>query len=351
MKYIRKFGITLNLAGSLALLVSYLAPYLDPGKILLPGLVSLFYPYLLLANILFLLLWISLRSKFLLISLASLLAGWNMHGRFVQFSGTDAADWETDRVLNCMTYNVRWLRHVPPYDPGQPEEKIGRMISKIRTGAPELDILCMEEGGHGQLIGEALGLPHVMKADKMSTWLMSRHPVIRSGTLFLKDTERGFAAWMDIAFNSDTIRVYGLHLKSNKITVEAEELMHDIRIRERATWIRVQDILSKYGKATVIRAAEARQLRDEIERSPHPVIVLGDFNDTPFSYAYQVIRAGLTDSFIAAGKGIGTTYAGQLPSLRIDNILADPAFKVLRHERPEWDYSDHYPVIASLGTP
>jgi endonuclease/exonuclease/phosphatase family metal-dependent hydrolase len=183
----------------------------------------------------------------------------------------------------------------------------------------------------------------------MSTWLLSRHPILRSGTLFDEHTDQGFAVWADIRMHGDTFRVYGLHLKSNRITSETEELMDDIRFRERATWIRVQDILSKYGKATAVRAAQGMQLRTEIDNSPHPVILMGDFNDTPFSRAYQEIREGMLDSFVEAGKGIGTTYAGQLPALRIDYILAGTAFRVLSHETPRWDYSDHYPVIASLA--
>lgn len=349
MKYVRKFGFILNLVGAFGLLVSYLSPFIDPGNFSFPAIVSLLYPYFLIGNILFVLLWASLRHKYILISLISLMIGWNLHGRFVQFSMGAAQPKAEEEVIRCMAYNVRWLRHVPPYEQGRSGEKIAHMVEKIRAEAPGLDLFCMEEGGHGDRIGKELGMPHFVKADKMSTWLLSRHPILRSGTLSLENSGQGFAVWADVRMHKDTFRVFGLHLKSNRITSEAEELMEDIRFRERATWIRVQDILSKYGNTTAIRAEQGRKLRAEIERSPHPVIVFGDFNDTPFSRAYQVIHKGFTDSFVAAGKGIGTTYAGQLPALRIDYVLADPTFRIISHETPRWDYSDHYPVIATLG--
>jgi endonuclease/exonuclease/phosphatase family metal-dependent hydrolase len=79
------------------------------------------------------------------------------------------------------------------------------------------------------------------------------------------------------------------------------------------------------------------------------VVVCGDFNDTPNSYTYHQISKGLNDAFREAGSGIGTTYVGKIPFLRIDYILYskerfDPLyFKVIRK-----NLSDHYPVVSTL---
>ena len=59
------------------------------------------------------------------------------------------------------------------------------------------------------------------------------------------------------------------------------------------------------------------------QQSPYPVIVAGDFNDTPVSYAYRKIRKGLNDSFVNSGYGAGFTYKGNYPPNRIDYILYD----------------------------
>ena len=50
-------------------------------------------------------------------------------------------------------------------------------------------------------------------------------------------------------------------------------------------------------------------------------MVVGDFNDTPVSYAYRKIRKGLNDSFVNSGYGAGFTYKGNYPPNRIDYIL------------------------------
>ena len=247
-----------------------------------------------------------------------------------------------------MTYNLRWMHHVPPADQTKLDEKIHNLTTKMNEATEQLDLLCLEEGTLGDKIGTKLGLPHAIKADKISIWLLSRYPILQHGTLGAEATRQKFALWADIKVDQDTFRVFALHLQSNKITNEAEELMEEIRFQEKETWVQMKDILSKYRKATAIRADQARMLRTYIVESPFPVIVCGDFNDTPQSNAYQVISEGLHDSFVDAGKGIGTTYAGHLPALRIDYLMCSPSFKVKSHKVLDWDYSDHYPVIAEF---
>jgi endonuclease/exonuclease/phosphatase family metal-dependent hydrolase len=83
----------------------------------------------------------------------------------------------------------------------------------------------------------------------------------------------------------------------------------------------VTQISQSSGLAFAMRARQAEILREHIAASPHPVIVCGDFNDTPLSYSYRLMSKGLKDSFMEKGWGLGTTYAGALPALRIDYIL------------------------------
>ena len=39
-----------------------------------------------------------------------------------------------------------------------------------------------------------------------------------------------------------------------------------------------------------------------------PMIVCGDFNDSPLSYAHSTIAEGLTDCYVATGYGPGISY-------------------------------------------
>ena len=79
-------------------------------------------------------------------------------------------------------------------------------------------------------------------------------------------------------------------------------------------------ILRKLKVGVFERSRQVRQLSDFIERSPHPVVCAGDFNDLPYSYNYRHMKKHMKNSFEESGKGFGFTYnGGTLKMLRIDN--------------------------------
>ena len=90
-------------------------------------------------------------------------------------------------------------------------------------------------------------------------------------------------------------------------------------------------------------------MADHIQKSPYPVIVCGDFNDTPVSYAYRQVRGNLKDAFVESGWGISNTYNGVLPSIRIDYILFDQKIKAVNYNRDKVIFSDHFPVHCQLN--
>ena len=94
---------------------------------------------------------------------------------------------------------------------------------------------------------------------------------------------------------------------------------------------------------------QAKVLHAFIKSSPYPVIVTGDFNDTPVSYSYRKVRKGLSDSFVKTGYGAGFTYKGKYPSNRIDYILHDSKLKPTWFSVMKEKYSDHYPVMAGFN--
>jgi endonuclease/exonuclease/phosphatase family metal-dependent hydrolase len=114
----------------------------------------------------------------------------------------------------------------------------------------------------------------------------------------------------------------------------------------KATINEVKSLSISLKKGFIRRALQAQVVKNHINKSPFPVIVAGDFNDTPVSYTYRKIRKGLNDSFVKSGYGAGFTYKGNYPPNRIDYILYDNAlinsyFEILRVR-----HSDHYPIIA-----
>jgi endonuclease/exonuclease/phosphatase family metal-dependent hydrolase len=98
------------------------------------------------------------------------------------------------------------------------------------------------------------------------------------------------------------------------------------------------------------RANESKKIKDHINSSPYPVIVCGDFNDTPISYTYSTIKENLADAFKESGIGIGNSYVG-IPSLRIDYILHDKKFNSYNYKKYKYELSDHFPISCSILIP
>ncbi|MDR1809492.1 MAG: endonuclease/exonuclease/phosphatase family protein, partial [Prevotella sp.] len=81
----------------------------------------------------------------------------------------------------------------------------------------------------------------------------------------------------------------------------------------------------------------------------HAMIICGDFNDTPFSYAYQTIRGNFVDSFKETGNGFGFTYHENAMLMRIDYIMHTKNIVSFNCEVGNVKYSDHYPIWSYLS--
>jgi endonuclease/exonuclease/phosphatase (EEP) superfamily protein YafD len=142
--------------------------------------------------------------------------------------------------------------------------------------------------------------------------------------------------------------LYNIHLRSYGAAKPWRDPRLDV-LRP-ATWL---PYLRQYRDAYRGRAAEVERLAEAIDRETLPVIVAGDFNEGPFSWAYRrlsrVAGGGMRqDAFHVAGRGDGRTYSGRRPVVRIDYVLADPAFEVVDAVVPATTISDHRPLLVRL---
>jgi endonuclease/exonuclease/phosphatase family metal-dependent hydrolase len=96
------------------------------------------------------------------------------------------------------------------------------------------------------------------------------------------------------------------------------------------------------------RSEQADAIAQHIAETDLPKIVCGDLNDPPISYTYRKISTNLQDAFVAKGEGIGATYAGPVPGLRIDYILFSDNFKIKTYSTPKKQLSDHLPLVADF---
>ena len=97
-------------------------------------------------------------------------------------------------------------------------------------------------------------------------------------------------------------------------------------------------------------------VKGKMDASPYPVILAGDLNDVPNSYAYTKVKGDMKDAFLEKGVGLGETFTSAtssilriLPTLRIDYIFADNIFETTQFMRGGKKISDHLFLISDFN--
>jgi endonuclease/exonuclease/phosphatase family metal-dependent hydrolase len=103
------------------------------------------------------------------------------------------------------------------------------------------------------------------------------------------------------------------------------------------------------------RFQRERMLSDAVLLSQdlrHPVVLMGDFNDSPVSVVHASLRRHFQDAFRATGKRWGPTFRVGIIPLRLDCIYVNRAIRVLscfvRKDPLARAASDHLPVVATV---
>ena len=327
--------------------LAFLAPLINPALFSWLAFFGTAFPWLLLANLLLLLTWAFRVHRFALYHLGILFFGWQHITGFIGLNFSKDA--VPENAITLVTHNLGGIFrgvHLSEAEWAQIYTDYAQFLKK--NGNP--DILCVQESGRKfwQTVAQKMGYKHSFEIKRGGTAIMSRYPVLRGGQVPFGQPENG-SIWADLKVGQRTVRVYNVHLQSNKVTYDTRRVIDDSDIQDKETWRDINKVLHKVGGATGIRAGQAAKLRDLIAACPHPVVLCGDFNDTPTSYVYGVLAEHLTDTFREKGYGFGTTYAGAVPLLRIDYILTGPRLKPYSCKVLRGSASDHYAVAASVG--
>ena len=108
-------------------------------------------------------------------------------------------------------------------------------------------------------------------------------------------------------------------------------------------------ILNIFDNTFKIQENQSNIISKHIESSPYKVVVSGDFNNTAYSYVYNLLKGDLVDSFDSAGSGFGSTYNFKYFPMRIDFILMDKTFRINDFKTFSQNLSDHFPIISTFN--
>lgn len=339
MKLLKQPILIINFLLVLATALAYLSPYISPSFFSPIAILGIFFPWLFLANIVFILFWFVFKIKHSLWSLVVLLIGYSHLASFVGFHAPLNDDLPK---ISILSHNLQGLRYAYIKKGDERKTRLEEYQGMLKKASP--DIFCVQEvGPRGQtfLLNKDF-FEFQTKKVKFGPAIFSKHQIINEGEL-AEENRSNKAVWADIVISKDTLRVYSFHLQSNRISDDDVKIL-DQETQGKDTWESIVSVVSKYKKRSVSRENQAHQINKHILSSPYPVLLAGDMNDTPLSYVYRIFSKGLCDSFRLRGGGLGTSFAGNIPALRIDYIFTDKAFKILEHEVIKPGYSDHYPI-------
>ncbi len=350
-----------NVIAVIALLMAYLANYLNPKLYFLTALSGLFYPYILFVNILFVIIWLFRIRKYCFLSLITILLGFNSVQRLCQFRG-DKVPSDNEQLVKVLSYNVQIFGL---YENNNYKNDIIHFLKEEMPDITCLQEYCQDISQKPNLV-TATGIKDALNAkdyylytplsrDKYQFGMVifSKFPIVNRGAISFKDARTNHAMFADIKINDDTVRVYNVHFQSIHFGAEdylfAQQATSNTDLSNEEWKKNGMRILRKIKKGFAKRSSQVDTIVNHIQLSPYKVIVCGDFNDTPWSYAYKQIRNLLDDSFVNSGKGFGNTMViNKLFSFRIDYIFHDKSFRSYGYTTNKLEASDHYPIYTYL---
>lgn len=325
--------------------------YVSPAKHIVLTFIGLALPVLLLINLTVLIYWGIRRRIWWIVPLVAILGNWGYLSRIVRFSSAPSSP---ETALTLVTYNVdAFNRDLTGYTC----KEMARYLQGLQA-----DVICMQEFDTTKefdmdSVKAAFAdwgyyaVPEAPSGDKsiLQLAVFSKYPILEQQLIPYPDS-KNCSLWCDISVDGKRIRVFNNHLQTtevsrNKRILENELHKDNTAGTERALFKLADGLKENFVK----RAAQAEHVQRLIAASPYPVLVCGDFNSLPSSYTYRTIRGDkLKDGFQSCGHGYMYTFRYLKKLLRIDYILHSAEFKGTDYFSPEWDCSDHKPVVMRM---
>ena len=336
-----------NVCVVLLMLLTAYSDHFNPTAHALLSVLGLGFPVMLLLSMCFVIFWAIFKRRYILITFVGYLLAIPSIRVYVPYNS--APDSIPHDCIKLLSYNVQAYSGAPRYT-----DCFDTIINYAKQC--NADIVCVQEdmchthdtrAEWSKLYPYCDTLMVSVPTAGNALGLYSRYPILRRERINYPSLANMSMAYF-LQKGSDTIIVVNNHLESNHLSMlEREgyqELLKGDVSKEQAK-MQSRLLIDKLTDAAVIRAPQADSVAAFISRySDYPIIVCGDFNDTPISYAHRTIQGELLDAFSEAGKGLGITYNQNFFWFKIDHILHSANMQALQCQVDKIAYSDHYPI-------
>jgi endonuclease/exonuclease/phosphatase family metal-dependent hydrolase len=346
-----------------ALILSYLAPFVHPTTFWLLPFFGLAYPIIIICTLFFLVVWGIARSKWFFIVFLFIIVGGKLHFRLYSLPfGLEKE--KSPASLKLLSYNVQ---NFDVYNVGFNKDYSNRDSIFAYLARENADIVCFQEfysQDDKNKFPTKDTLHKILKAeffhDRMSfnrhyknyfgVAMYSKYPMLTRGHIDFDESVKSsnnFCIFADIVKNQDTIRVYTTHFQSIRLQTDDYAFFGDTVYtgQEKSD---AKNMLRKLHLAYQKRAHQAEKVLEHMQQSPYKVIICGDFNDTPMSHTYNLFYKVYTDAFRNSASGLGVTYAGKVPAGRIDYIFHSKDIKSNNFTIQKGIFSDHKAISVEF---
>lgn len=326
-----------------------LSPYINPSTFVWTAFFGLGFWVVFIANIMILILLISLKARrTLIVPILTLLI--SIPGFIKSFSFGETEDDEAQ--IKLMTYNIGVFRDYKHKSRTVDEVKQS-LLKLIKENNP--DIICLQESGKwpdnkAKVFSQEIGYKYYSFNPSNGNSFFSKYPIENPEEYNNGSIDKFIDIKKIKICNEKSFYLINCHFNSFGISSQEIEYINDTKNIVKESDVHGKSLISKLSKGFKLRTNSTQQLLNNLPESDIPFVICGDFNDTPLSYTYnQMSSTGLHDAFITNSHGIGKTYCGPLPLLRIDYFWYNDMIDVVDYKRIKQTTSDHFPLIMTFN--
>ncbi len=360
-KIIQSIWIVINVFFAIGMIISAFGGYIHPDTFALTQIACLMFPAWTILTFVLLFINIRLNGKLALMHLAVLaicikpiLTICPLNVDRNNISPINAP------TLTLLTYNTLNFHDNEGIYPNNTNRTMSTIISY------DADIVCLQEvrweaelyRNHvtqSQMDTLKRMYPYRLMYTRMGESILSKHPFREIKLSHPRWSSGDFKAY-EVSLDSIRLTLFNCHLQSIRLSNDDKMLYHDITqlkedLKSKNKISQVgRRLIDKLSTAFKVRAEQAQLLRHYINETKGNVIVAGDFNDVPLSYAYLTIKGeDLSDAYATCAIGPTITFNDNRFYFHIDHILYRGNLKAIDIKRGDIPSSDHYPLFTTFS--
>ena len=344
--------LVINLVVAIGLVCCAYSPILPAEQLPLLSLAGLAFPFILVANVFFLVLWLLIYPRYVVVPLITGLICFAQIRAFMPMNIDRQRPPENS--LKVLSYNI-----LSSNITASNANEDNAIINYLE--ASDADIVCLQEFQFATLKKrkrlldvypyKSYLVSNDSESDSRFLGCLSKYPILSVERLDIESTSNGCSKYR-ILHEGDTIVVYNCHLQSNGLGDTHKNTYERLlsNPKENLWSEEAKDLVKKLRDSAAKRANQTEIIMADLKKETSPyVIVCGDFNDSPISYTCKQLKEQLNDAYIGSGNGPGISYNRNKLYYRIDHILHSSQFKAYDCTVDRTiEVSDHYPIFCFL---